>query len=95
MDNNSCSRRSHREATCERSRDVARHEPLLLWRLQGAESELRCVAIITSFGYGLALELAGEVILLELQRTIEHLAAKSARIEAWLLEQGWTPITDS
>lgn len=63
----------------ERSRDVARHHPLVLWRLQGAESELRCVAIITSFGYGLALELAGEVILLELQRTIEHLTAKSAR----------------
>jgi hypothetical protein len=68
------------------------HERLILWRLHGSEHELLCTAITTSFGYALSLELAGEPILLELQRTADRLATKATRLEAWLLTQGWQRI---
>jgi hypothetical protein len=67
-------------------------EQIVLWRLRGAEHELVCSTIITSFGFALHLALAGEPILLELQRTVDRVTAKAARLEAWLLDQGWTAI---
>lgn len=60
-----------------------------LWRLHGATDELVCAAVVTSFGYALCLELGGEPILLELQRSLELLTTKASRLEAGLLEQGW------
>jgi hypothetical protein len=60
-------------------------EHIVLWRLRGAEHELVCSTIITSFGFALHLALAGEPILLELQRTIDRVTDKAARLEAWLL----------
>jgi hypothetical protein len=47
------------------------------------------VAVETSYGYALSLELGGEPILLELQRSLETLAAKAGRLERWLLTRGW------
>lgn len=46
------------------------------WRLRGALDLLESVVIVTSYGYALCLELAGEPILLELQRTLEQLTDK-------------------
>jgi hypothetical protein len=62
---------------------------VLLWRLHGATNDLACVAVETSYGYALSLELGGEPILLELQRSLETLAAKAGRLERWLLTHGW------
>lgn len=70
--------------------DLLADEHIVLWRLQGAHHELVCATLITSFGFALHLTLAGEPILLELQRTLEHVTSKAARLEAWLLTQGWT-----
>ena len=62
-----------------------------LWRLDGAIDALVCVVGVTSYGHTLSLELGGEVILLELQPNLETLCDKAARLEAWLLTQGWRP----
>lgn len=67
------------------------HERLVLWHLRGALDDLACVVSPTSYGYTLGLELAGEPILLELQPSVDRLTDKAARIEQWLLTQGWTP----
>lgn len=64
-------------------------ERIVLWRLHGALDTLECSAIATSYGYALSLELAGEPILLELQRSVEDLTAKASRLESWLLTEGW------
>lgn len=48
----------------------------------------------TAFGYTLGLELAGEPILLELQKNVDVLVDKAARLEAWLLSQGWQRVPD-
>ena len=61
---------------------------MVLWRLHGSEDDLVCAAVVMSYGYALCLELAGEPILLELQRSLELLASKANRLEAWLLTQG-------
>jgi hypothetical protein len=66
-----------------------RGERVVLWRLHGALDDLECMAISTSYGYALSLELAGEPILLELQRTVADLTDKAGRLESWLLTQGW------
>ena len=63
--------------------------PLVLWRLRGATDELRGLAIETSFGYALGLELDTELVLLHLQPSLESLVAYADRIEAALLAQGW------
>jgi hypothetical protein len=47
-------------------RNVVKPHRVLLWRLHGATHELTCVAVETSYGYALCLELGGEPILLEL-----------------------------
>jgi hypothetical protein len=72
-----------------RSRD-ARPRPLVLWRLRGDAEDLVCAAIENSFGHALALTLAGELILLDLQPSIDHLVATADRLERWLLSRGWT-----
>jgi hypothetical protein len=74
-----------------RSRD-ARPRPLVLWRLHGEAEHLVCAAIENSFGHALALTLAGELILLELQPSIDHLVNTADRLERWLVSRGWTYI---
>jgi hypothetical protein len=66
-------------------------KPIELWRLHGATDDLRGLAIETSFGYALGLELDAELILLHLQPSLESLMAFSDRIESALLHQGWRP----
>ena len=61
----------------------------MLWLLHRSTYDLGCVAVVTSYGYALSLELAGEPILLELQGSLEQLVCKANRLEAWLLTQGW------
>lgn len=73
------------------SRD-ARSRPLVLWRLHGDVEDLVCAAIENSFGHALALTLAGELILLDLQPSIDHLVATANRLERWLLSRGWTHV---
>jgi hypothetical protein len=63
--------------------------PLELWRVRGATDELRGLAIETSFGYALGLELDHELVLLHLQPSLEILTAYADRIEVALLAQGW------
>lgn len=63
--------------------------PLELWRARGATDDLRALAIETSFGYALGLELDQELVLLHLQPSLEVLVAYADRIEAALLAQGW------
>ncbi len=67
------------------------HDRVVLWHLRGALDDLACVVSPTSYGYTLSLELAGEPILLELQPSVDRLTDKAARLEQWLLTQGWTP----
>jgi hypothetical protein len=67
---------------------------VVLWHLRGSLDDLACIASPTSYGYTLGLELAGESILVELQPSVERLAEKAARLEKWLLTQGWTPAND-
>jgi hypothetical protein len=69
--------------------------PLELWRVRGASDDLRGLAIETSFGYALGLELDRELVLLHLQPSLEVLVAYADRIEAALLAQGWQRITAS
>jgi len=83
-------------AAMARSRDDDRtsHAPTApspreLWRVRGATDDLRGLAIETSFGYALGLELDQELILLHLQPSLEVLVAYADRIEAALLAQGW------
>lgn len=71
------------------ARNSSDQERVTLWRLHSASDDLVCVAVVTSYGYALSLELAGEPILLELQRCLEQLVCKANRLEAWLLTQGW------
>ena len=66
--------------------------PLVLWRLRGATDDLRGLAVETSFGYALGLELDAELVLLHLQPSLESLIAYADRIESALLAQGWQVI---
>jgi len=67
--------------------------PLELWRIRGATDDLRGLAIETSFGYALGLELDQELVLLHLQPSLDVLVAYYAdRIESALLAQGWRRI---
>ncbi len=86
-------------ATTERSRDDGRTSraptalrPLELWRIRGMTDDLRGLAIATSFGYALGLELDSELVLLHLQPSLEVLVAYADRIESALLAQGWRRI---
>jgi hypothetical protein len=73
---------------------VTINDRLVLWRMRGSIEELSCAARPTTFGYTLGLELGGEPILLELQSSVEVLVDKAAKLEAWLLTQGWQPVPD-
>ena len=73
----------------------SRHRPLELWRVRGATDDLRGLAIETSFGYALGLELDPELVLLHLQPSLEVLVAYADRIEAALLAQGWQRLDPS
>ena len=66
--------------------------PLELWRIRGATDDLRGLAIETSFGYALGLELDQELVLLHLQPSLDVLVAYADRIESALLAQGWRRI---
>jgi hypothetical protein len=69
--------------------------PLELWHVRGASDDLRGLAIETSFGYALGLELDRELVLLHLQPSLDVLVAYADRIKAALLAQGWQPVTAS
>jgi hypothetical protein len=72
----------------------APRQRVVLWHLRGSLDDLACVVSSTTFGFTLGLELAGESILVELQPDVERLTDKAARLEQWLLTQGWVPATD-
>ena len=63
--------------------------PHELWRLRGATDDLRGLAIETSFGYALGLELDRELVLLHLQPSLDTLVTAADRLETALLAQGW------
>ena len=70
----------------------ARSGAFELWKMHGATDDLRGLAIETSFGYALGLELDRELVLLHLQPSLEVLIDYAERIEAALLAQGWQPL---
>jgi hypothetical protein len=67
---------------------------LELWRVRGASDELRGLAIDTSFGCALGLELDHELVLLLLQPSLEVVVAYATRIETALLAHGWQRLPD-
>ena len=70
-----------------------RPPPIELWRLRGEKDDLRVLAIETSYGYALGLELDTELLLMHLQPSLETLVAMAERIETALIAQGWHEIT--
>ena len=68
--------------------------PIERWRLHGVIHDVRGLAIDTSFGYAVGLELATEVVLTLLQPTIEDLVAATNRLEAACLAHGWPPMDE-
>ena len=68
--------------------------PIPLWRLRGATVDLRGLAIETSFGYALGLELDAELVLLHLTPNLECLVAYADRIHSALIAQGWHVIEE-
>ncbi len=59
-----------------------------LWRLHGAHDDVRGLAMETSFGYALGVELDTELILKVLQPDLDRLITSADRIEAALLAKG-------
>jgi hypothetical protein len=74
------------------SRAPTEPPPLELWRIRGETDDLRGLAIETSFGYALGLELDHERILVLLQPSLDVLVAYADRIESALLAKGWRRI---
>jgi hypothetical protein len=66
--------------------------PIELWRLRGATVDLRGLAIETSYGYALGLELDTELLIQLLQPSLDVLVAKAERIETALIALGWRVI---
>ena len=64
-----------------------------LWRMRGATDDLCGLAIETSFGHALALELDHELVLLHLQPSLDVLIEYASRIETALLAQGWRRVS--
>ena len=83
-------RTSAEAPSTERPRET---RPIELWRLRGATDDLRVLAIETSYGYALGLELDTELVLLHLQPSLDSLVATAERIETALIAQGWHVIT--
>jgi hypothetical protein len=77
------------------TRDDQPPPPTELWRLRGATDELRGLAVETSFGYALGLELDAELVLLHLQPTFDAVIAYAGRIETALQAQGWALVEES
>ena len=75
-----------------RRRPLAAPQPIVLWQLRGANDDLRGLAIETSFGYALGLELDAELVMLHLQPSLERVVAYADRIESALVAQGWRVI---
>ena len=75
-----------------RSPSITPPRPIELWRLRGATDDLRGLAIETSFGYALGLELDAELVLLHLQPSLDSLVTTAERIETALIAQGWSLI---
>jgi hypothetical protein len=75
-----------------RSPFIKAPRPIELWRLRGATDDLRGLAIETSFGYALGLELDAELVLLHLQPSLDSLVTTAERIETALIAQGWSLI---
>ena len=68
--------------------------PIELWRLRGATDDLRGLAIETSYGYALGLELDAELVLLHLQPSLDDLVAQAERIQSALIAHGWQVMTE-
>jgi hypothetical protein len=66
--------------------------PIELWCLHGAHVDVRGLAIETSFGYALGVELDTELILLLLQPNLDSLIAYADRLEAALRAKDWQAI---
>ena len=81
---------SPRASSTERPRGAP---PIELWRLRGETDDLRGLAIETSYGYALGLELDTELLLKLLQPSLETLVAMAERIEIALIAMGWHVIT--
>ena len=77
-----------------RRRTAAAPHPVVLWQLRGASDDLRGLAVETSFGYALGLELDTELVMLHLQPSLECVVAYADRIESALVAQGWRVIDE-
>lgn len=66
-----------------------------LWRLHGEHDDVRGLAMETSFGYALGIELETELVLKFLQPDLDCLIAYADRIEAALLAKGWQAIRNT
>lgn len=86
--------RSHAHLPSSSVRARAPHATVL-WRLRGATDILRGLAIETSFGYALGLELDTELVLLHLQPNFECLVGYADRLESALIKQGWQIVEDA
>lgn len=83
-----------RESGRTNQQHAERRQPIVLWRLRGACDDLRGLAIETSFGFALGLELNTELVLLHLQPNIGSLLAYAERMQSALLNQGWQVIPE-
>jgi hypothetical protein len=81
----------------KRSRSSRRREPspIELWRLRRGTNDLRGLALHTSVGYALGLELDTELVLMHLQPTLESLIAYGGRIQTALQAEGWALVKES
>jgi hypothetical protein len=62
--------------------------------MRGATDDLRALLFETSFGVAFGLELADELVLLQLQPNLESLATCAERIGSTLIDQGWQVIPE-
>jgi hypothetical protein len=90
MNDRASAHASPHDATWERPH---RPPPIELWRLRGETDDLRVLAIETSYGYAIGIELDTELLMMHLQPSLEKLVALAARIETALIAMGWHVIT--
>jgi hypothetical protein len=89
-DSSASIRTPHRDSSQPR----ADSDSIALWHLYGTLGELLCAVRFTAYGCALTLELTGEPILLQLEEDVETLVKKAARLECWLMTQGWLALSD-